>query len=143
MQVLVNNEAVFENNIREEHYDYYQLGKELFFKKDFEAAGIEFAKSIAINDRNPDAYLFMGYFMTTNGQYDDALVFADKTLALEPGYQAANLMKAQIYLEKSNPDKAKVELHRIINNKQYWYDYTPIYARKMLDDIESLTRVSE
>jgi 4-amino-4-deoxy-L-arabinose transferase-like glycosyltransferase len=132
------NESVFGNNAGQEYYDYYQLGKEYFYKKDFETAESYLEKAVSINENNPDAYLFIGYVMTTFGRLDDALAAADATLSIEPGYQAANLLKAQVYLEKSEPEKAKQELSLIVSNRQYWYDYTPIAADKMLQDIESL-----
>jgi tetratricopeptide (TPR) repeat protein len=133
----LQNETVYANNQREEYYDYYQLGKEYFYKDDYKSALDYFDKSLSINEKNVDSYLFVGYVMAAAGSYDDALSFADKTLSYEPGYQAADLLKAQIYLEQSRTDDARKELYRIINNRQYWFDYTPLYAEKMLRDIES------
>jgi predicted Zn-dependent protease len=79
----------------------------------------------------------MAYLKASTGSIESALAYADKTLALEPAYQAANLLKAQVYLSMGRMEEALGELFFILENRQNWYDYSPFAAQKILNDLQA------
>lgn len=52
--------------------------------RDWQSAEVSLQHAIALNPNNADAYLRYGYFLTAEGQFDEALIKLDKALELNP-----------------------------------------------------------
>lgn len=52
--------------------------------RDWQLAEVSLQHAIALNPNNADAYLRYGYFLTAEGQFDEALIKLDKALELNP-----------------------------------------------------------
>lgn len=81
--------------------------------KDYKGA-IALLKDVLDNDgRNADALNYMGYSYRKLGNYDLALAYYKKALAVDPDHKGANEYLGEAYLEMKQPTLADAQLVRL------------------------------
>jgi Flp pilus assembly protein TadD len=67
-------------------------------------------KVVAVSPRNPDALNYLGFSYRKTGDMNQALVFYQKALDLQPLHIGANEYMGELYLEMKNLPKAEERL---------------------------------
>jgi tetratricopeptide (TPR) repeat protein len=81
--------------------------------KDYKGA-IALLKDVLDSDgRNADALNYMGYSYRKLGNYDLALAYYKKALAVDPDHKGANEYLGEAYLEMKQPTRADAQLARL------------------------------
>jgi tetratricopeptide (TPR) repeat protein len=81
--------------------------------KDYKGA-IALLKDVLDSDgRNADALNYMGYSYRKLGNYDLALAYYKKALAVDPDHKGANEYLGEAYLEMKQPTLADAQLARL------------------------------
>ena len=81
--------------------------------KDYVGA-INLLKDVLADDaKNADALNYMGYSYRKLGNYEQALSYYKKALAVKPDHRGANEYIGEAYLELKQPDMAKAHLDKL------------------------------
>jgi tetratricopeptide (TPR) repeat protein len=67
-------------------------------------------KVVAANDKNADAFNYLGYSHRQLGQFDEALEHYQTALRLEPEHRGANEYLGEMYLQLGELEKAEERL---------------------------------
>ena len=82
-------------------------------KKDYVGA-INLLKDVLSDDgENADALNYMGYSHRKLGNFENALSYYKKALAIKPDHRGANEYIGEAYLEMKKPDLAKAHLEKL------------------------------
>lgn len=68
---------------------------------------------IDADDRNADAYNYLGYAYRHLGEYDKSKQYYDRALAIDPEHRGAREYLGELYLKLDDPDAAREQLSRL------------------------------
>ena len=88
----------------------FSTGRAAIDRKDWAAAISAFEKVVAQDDRNADAYNWLGYASRKSGKLDAAFKYYDSALAIDPKHRGAHEYLGEAYLMAKNIDKAEEQL---------------------------------
>ncbi|HEX5127471.1 MAG TPA: tetratricopeptide repeat protein [Rhodocyclaceae bacterium] len=88
----------------------YASGKAAIDRKDWNAAIASFEKVVAHDNKNADAYNWLGYASRKSGKLDVAFTYYDKALAIDPKHKGAHEYVGEAYLMANNLPKAEEQL---------------------------------
>ena len=91
----------------------YINGKELAYNGQYKAAIGYLEKSIKNNPKNPDAYNMLGYSNRKLGNNEEAFKYYNKALKLDPRHRGTHEYIGRLYLNLSQPEKAKMHLDEL------------------------------
>ena len=87
--------------------DYFEKGKKLFDKKDFEKSKIFFEKDIVFNPKSEKSYLFLAKIFKQNQNEEDEEVNLNNVLVLNPKNDEAIYMLTLLKIKQSDYKNAK------------------------------------
>ena len=87
--------------------DYFDEGKKLFDKKEFEKSKIFFERDIVFNPKSEKSYLYLAKIFKKNKNIEEEEVNLKNVLLINPKNDEAIYMLALINIEKSDYNKAK------------------------------------
>ena len=96
---------------------------------DYRTAIALLEKVVARDTRNADGYNFLGFSHRKLGQFDIAMKYYQKALAINPKHKGAHEYIGELHLQQGNPAKAKEHLARL--NSICWLgcsEYTDLKA---------------
>lgn len=67
----------------------------------------ELESALALDHENVSTLANLGYLLTQEGEFDQAILFCQKAIGLSPGYAVAYNNLALAYMEKDWPKKAE------------------------------------
>lgn len=82
-------------------------------KKDFEGAITLLKRVVGFDDRNADAFNYIGYSYRHLKNYPLALKNYQRALKINPDHKGANEYIGEAYIETGRPEKAQVHLTRL------------------------------
>ena len=88
-------------------------GRKAIDAKDFAAAIPLFQAVVAKDDRNADAFNWLGYALRNQGDYEKAFIAYNKALEIDPKHRGAHEYIGEAYLKTNQPDKAEEHLKRL------------------------------
>ena len=91
----------------------YMNGKEEAYKGNFREAIVYLKKSIEKNSSNADAFNMLGYSNRKLGNNEDAFKYYNKALEIDPRHRGTHEYIGRLYLNISQPEKAKKHLDKL------------------------------
>lgn len=88
-------------------------GKKAIDAKDWTKAIDLFTQVVAKNDKNADAFNWLGYAQRNQGDYDKAFAAYEKALSIDPRHKGAHEYIGEAYLKVNRLDKAEEHLKRL------------------------------
>jgi tetratricopeptide (TPR) repeat protein len=88
-------------------------GKKAIDAKDWPKAVELFQKVVAKDDKNADAFNWLGYATRNQGDYEKAFAAYTKALELDPKHRGAHEYIGEAYLKVNNLEKAEEHLKRL------------------------------
>lgn len=88
-------------------------GKKAIDAKNWSAAVELFQKVVIKNDKNADAFNWLGYAQRNQGNYDQAFAAYAKALEIDPKHRGAHEYVGEAYLKVNQPEKAEEHLKRL------------------------------
>lgn len=93
--------------------DDFAAGKKAIDAKNWKSASDSFAKVVAKDSRNADAYNYLGFSLRWQNRYDEAFAAYDKALALDPNHKGALHYSGIAYLKSGKKALAETQLARL------------------------------
>ncbi|MES2831258.1 MAG: tetratricopeptide repeat protein [Pseudomonadota bacterium] len=93
--------------------DDFNVGKEAIDKEEWAKAIASFKKVIATSPRNADAFNYLGYASRGLGKLDDAFMYYDRALKLQPDHRGAIEYLGVAHLKNNDLPNAKAQLARL------------------------------
>jgi tetratricopeptide (TPR) repeat protein len=88
----------------------FTAGKAAIDKKDWAAAIPLFQKVVARDEKNADAFNWLGYALRNQGDYEKAFVAYNRALEINPKHRGAHEYLGEAYLKTNNLPKAEEQL---------------------------------
>ena len=88
----------------------FTAGKAAIDRKDWAAAIPLFQKVVAKDEKNADAFNWLGYALRNQGDYDKAFVAYNRALEINPKHRGAHEYLGEAYLKTNNLPKAEEQL---------------------------------
>lgn len=88
-------------------------GRKAIDAKDWPKAIELFSLVVAKNDKNADAFNWLGYAQRNQGDYDKAFAAYGKALSIDPRHKGAHEYIGEAYLKVNNVEKAEEHLKRL------------------------------
>jgi len=88
-------------------------GKKAIDRKDWAAAIPLFQQVVAKDDKNADAYNWLGYAYRNQGNYEESFANYNKALLIDPRHRGAHEYIGEAYLKTGNLAKAEEFLKRL------------------------------
>jgi Flp pilus assembly protein TadD len=88
-------------------------GRKAIDAKDFATAAAKFQAVVARDDKNADAFNWLGYALRNQGDYEKAFIAYNKALELDPKHRGAHEYIGEAYLKTNQPEKAEEYLKRL------------------------------
>lgn len=88
-------------------------GKKAIDRKDWAAAIPLFQQVVAKDDKNADAYNWLGYAWRNQGDYEQSFANYNKALLIDPRHRGAHEYIGEAYLKTGNLAKAEEFLKRL------------------------------
>jgi len=88
-------------------------GRKAIDRKDFAAAIPLFQAVVSKDDKNADAFNWLGYALRNQGDYEKAFIAYNRALELDPRHRGAHEYIGEAYLKVDQPDKAEEHLKRL------------------------------
>lgn len=88
-------------------------GKKAIDAKDWPKAVDLFAKVVAKDEKNADAFNWLGYALRNQGDYPKAFTAYEKALGIDPRHKGAHEYIGEAYLKVNNVAKAEEHLKRL------------------------------
>jgi tetratricopeptide (TPR) repeat protein len=88
----------------------FTAGKAAIDKKDWAAAIPLFQKVVARDQKNADAFNWLGYALRNQGDYEKAFVAYNQALQINPKHRGAHEYLGEAYLKTNNLPKAEEQL---------------------------------
>ena len=85
----------------------YRVGKELAYDGNYKAATVYLMKSIKDDPNNPDAFNMLGFSHRKLGNNDEAYIYYNKALELDPEHLGTHEYIGRLYLNLNQPEEAK------------------------------------
>jgi Flp pilus assembly protein TadD len=93
--------------------DDFAAGKKAIDAKNWKAASDSFAKVVAKDSRNADAYNLLGFSLRWQDRYEEAFAAYGKALALDPSHKGALNYSGIAYLKAGRKAEAEAQLARL------------------------------
>lgn len=93
--------------------DEFGAGKKAIEAKNWKLASDSFAKVVAKDARNADAYNYLGFSLRWQNRYDEAFAAYGKALALDPNHKGALHYSGIAYLKTGQKTQAEAQLARL------------------------------
>jgi len=90
-------------------------GRSAIDRNDWNAAIAAFEKVVARDNKNADAYNWLGYASRKSGKLDAAFKYYDSALAIDPKHKGAHEYVGEAYLMAKKPEKAEEQLAALAN----------------------------
>jgi tetratricopeptide (TPR) repeat protein len=91
----------------------FTAGKAAIDRKDWATAVPLFEKVVAKDDKNADAYNWLGYALRNQGDYQKALVAYGRALGANPKHRGAHEYLGEAYLKMNNLPMAEDQLKKL------------------------------
>ena len=91
----------------------YDNGKKYAYNGNYERAIVFLKKSIENDHKNTDAYNMLGYSNRKLGNNKEAFKYYNKALKLDPRHRGTHEYIGRLYLNLSQPNKAKIHLDKL------------------------------
>ena len=91
----------------------YMNGKEQAYNGKYKAAIVYLEKSIKNDSNNADAFNMLGYSNRKLGNNEEAFKYYNKALKLDPRHRGTHEYIGRLYLNLSQPEKAKMHLDEL------------------------------
>ena len=91
----------------------YMNGKEQAYNGNYETAIQYLQKSIETDSKNADAFNMLGYSNRMIGNNEEAFKYYNKALKLDPRHRGSHEYIGRLYLNLSQPKKAKMHLEKL------------------------------
>ncbi|MFC3673913.1 tetratricopeptide repeat protein [Ferrovibrio xuzhouensis] len=88
----------------------FTAGKAAIDRKDWAAAVPLFQKVVARDEKNADAFNWLGYALRNQGDYEKAFVAYNQALQINPKHRGAHEYLGEAYLKTDNLAKAEEQL---------------------------------
>lgn len=88
-------------------------GKKAIDAKDWPKAADLFQKVVAKDEKNADAFNWLGYALRNQGDYPKAFAAYEKALGIDPRHRGAHEYIGEAYLKVNNVAKAEEHLRRL------------------------------
>lgn len=88
-------------------------GRKAIDAKDWPKAVDLFQKVVAKDEKNADAFNWLGYALRNQGDYPKAFVAYEKALSIDPRHKGAHEYIGEAYLKTGNVAKAEEHLRRL------------------------------
>ncbi len=88
----------------------FAAGKAAIDKKDWAAAVPLFQKVVAKDEKNADAFNWLGYALRNQGDYEKAFAAYGRALEIDPKHRGAHEYLGEAYLKTNNLPKAEEQL---------------------------------
>ncbi|MDB5801690.1 MAG: tetratricopeptide repeat protein [Rhodocyclales bacterium] len=88
----------------------FSRGRAAIERKDWNGAIASFEKVVAREDKNADAYNWLGYASRKSGKLDAAFKYYDKALSIDPKHKGAYEYQGEAFLMANQPAKAESNL---------------------------------
>ncbi|MFN4165602.1 MAG: tetratricopeptide repeat protein [Ferrovibrio sp.] len=88
-------------------------GRKAIDAKDFATAAAKFQAVVTRDDKNADAFNWLGYALRNQGDYEKAFIAYNKALELDPKHRGAHEYIGEAYLKTNQPEKAEEYLKRL------------------------------
>lgn len=88
-------------------------GKKAIDAKDWPRAADLFQKVVAKDEKNADAFNWLGYALRNQGDYPKAFAAYEKALSIDPRHKGAHEYIGEAYLKVDNVAKAEEHLKRL------------------------------
>lgn len=85
-------------------------GRSAIDRQDWKAAITAFDKVVARDNKNADAYNWLGYASRKSGKLDAAFKYYDTALSIDPKHKGAHEYVGEAYLMAKKPEKAEEQL---------------------------------
>ncbi|HUV29873.1 MAG TPA: tetratricopeptide repeat protein [Acidobacteriota bacterium] len=108
---------------------YVDFADALARKDDLQGAAEVITLAVQANTENPDAYVAAGRWQADRGEYDTALVLADKGLALELENAAAGAIRAWSLCGLGETERAGEEFEQLLKSARGNVDVNTYYSR--------------
>lgn len=113
----------------------YMNGKEQAYNGKYKAAIVYLEKSIENDPKNADAFNMLGYSNRKLGNNEEAFKYYNKALKLDPRHRGTHEYIGRLYLNLSQPEKAKMHLDELDSICFFGCDeYTTL--KKAIEDYE-------
>ena len=99
-----------------------QEGDAYYYQGEFDSAYVMYQRGIALDDQFVDGYYGIGRVKAGNKQYDSALYYYDRVLALAPERYEAAYGKAWVFYDQQNNSRSLQELRYIFNKTDEYQD---------------------
>lgn len=93
--------------------DDFTAGKTALEARNWKSAADSFAKVVAKEPRNADAYNYLGFSLRWQNRYAEAFAAYDKALALDPKHKGALHYSGIAYLKSGQKAQAEAQLARL------------------------------
>ena len=91
----------------------YMNGKEEAYNGEYRAAIVYLEKSIENYPKNADAFNMLGYSNRKLGNNEEAFKYYNRALKLDPRHRGTHEYIGRLYLNLSQPEKAKMHLDEL------------------------------
>jgi len=88
----------------------FSSGRSAIDRKDWNAAIVAFEKVVARDNKNADAYNWLGYASRKAGKLDAAFKYYDAALAIDPKHKGAHEYVGEAFLMAKNLNQAEQHL---------------------------------
>ncbi len=102
-----------DSNYEEVNDENYMNGKEQAYKGNYKEAITYLKKSIENDSTNADAFNMLGYSNRKLGNTKEAFDYYNKALDLDPRHRGTHEYIGRLYLNLSQPEKAKTHLDKL------------------------------
>ncbi len=102
-----------DSNYEEVNDENYMNGKEQAYKGNYKEAITYLKKSIENDSTNADAFNMLGYSNRKLGNNEEAFNNYNKALDLDPRHRGTHEYIGRLYLNLSQPEKAKMHLNKL------------------------------
>ncbi|WP_370156566.1 tetratricopeptide repeat protein [Ferrovibrio sp.] len=91
----------------------FKAGRAAIDKKDWAAAVPLFEKVVARDEKNADAYNWLGYALRNQGDYEKAFIAYGRALGADPRHRGAREYLGEAYLKTGNLAMAEEQLKKL------------------------------
>ena len=88
----------------------FTAGKAAIDRKDWATAVTLFEKVVGKDEKNADAFNWLGYALRNQGEYQKAFIAYDQALKINPSHRGAHEYLGEAYLKTGNLEKAEEQL---------------------------------
>lgn len=115
--------------------EHFRAGTQAFFRGSFQAALVEFNKSIKINPGNPSPYSNAGYIYYDMGDYMRAFEYQKRALDIDPDFANAYYGMALVYKKWGDPVLARKNWEEYLRLEPAGY-----FSRRAKEEIAAMSR---